>query len=486
MDIRKDLFSHLVNLPFSFYIKNKNGEILHRINNECGVIRSFLTSSIIRLIQDVLQIIGITVALCWLNYKLFLICLVGAPFLYLNARYFHPKIKRYTELIQEKSAEILSYLMERFENIKLIQSYNRQKYEETRFENYLNERLQINMKSVVCHSLSKHIGSLVTSFGPILIFFLGGRAVMDGTMSLGDLVAFSQYLSRLISPSKDLMSLYIGLLETSVSMKRVFEFLDVRPQGVMENSKPLKGSLEKIKFEKVSLKYNEDWILKDFDLELVKGKTYAMVGQSGCGKSTAVNLLCQFYRPDEGAIFMNGIDTRHIDPFDIRRKISLVSQENQLFHETIEQNIKYGNLESSPEEIKQAAEDLELSSFLNNQEKAFDTIIGDHGCKLSGGQKQRIAIARASLKNADILILDEAIAALDSDSERVILEAMNQKYEDAMIIVISHRLSTIMDVDEIIYMDQGRIIEQGSHEELIKKEGYYWRLFRDQISRRVA
>ena len=484
-DIRMSLFEHLMRLPYSFYTQNRGGEIVHRINDDCGVIQSALTSSIIRLINGSLRIIALAVALCWLNYKLFLICLLGIPLFYLNARYFHPRMKKFTRLIREKSAEILSILMENFENIKLIHSFNRQAFEVDKLRRHMKERIAINMKSYKYSSLSKNLGSIVVSFGPVLIFLLGGREVMLDRMSVGELVAFVQYLSHLIAPCKDLMNLYVELLHASVSMKRVFEFLDI-PTKKVENSIKKRTFKKNIVFQDVIFKYNKNIILDRFNLTISQGKTYALVGPSGCGKSTVVNLLFGFYEQDKGTIYVDGLPLSTLDIVKFREHIGLVVQESQLFHDTIMNNLKYGNLKSASEEIKNIAETLGLSDFLDKQNKGLDVVVGDKGCKLSGGQRQRLAIARAILKDAEVLVLDEATSALDSESERDIFRNIRTKYKDKTVVIISHRLSTIIDVDEIICMDQGRVIEQGSHEELIEKEGYYYRLFRDQISRKVA
>ncbi len=482
LDIRSHLFDHLIQLPLSFYDRNKSGDIVYRMSNEVDRIQSFITSSALSLVHSLLTLIGLTVALCWLNWQLFLASIIVIPFLVLNIRYFQPKIRDITERGRKKGSEVMSYLIERFESVQLIQVYNAYNYENNRLWGQLNGLLSINMQNVTYSGAMRSISRFLTSLTPAIILGWGGHKVMLGVMSLGALVAFLQYLSRLFAPFRNLNRLYVELIRVSVSMKRVFEFLEIDIQKTSDSSVTSPFSFQKeIVFENLNFGYNGQPVLQDFSLRLEKGKKYALVGSSGCGKSSLVNLLCRFYQLNTGVITIDHIPITNIKLYELRDHIGLVTQENQVFHDTIWNNIRYSKLESTPEEINRAIRLTGLDGFIENSENGTQMLIGDRGNTLSVGQRQRIAIARAILRDSDILILDEATSALDSESEDEIIANLQDLYEDKTMIVISHRLSTIQQVDEVICLDEGRVVEQGAPEELMEKKGHYWRLFRKQL-----
>ena len=482
LDIRSHLFDHLIQLPLSFYDRNKSGDIVYRMSNEVDRIQSFITSSALSLVHSLLTLIGLTVALCWLNWQLFLVSIIVIPFLTLNILYFQPKIKDITERGRKKDSEVMSYLIERFETVQLIQVYNAYKYENNKLRSQLNGLMDISMQNVTYSGMMKSISRLLTSLTPAIIMGWGGHKVMLGVMSLGALVAFLQYLSRLFEPFRNLNQLYVELIRVSVSMKRVFEFLETDIQKTTDGSAASPFSFKKeIAFTNLNFGYNGQPVLQNFRLRLEKGKKYALVGSSGCGKSSLVNVLCRFYELNTGVITIDHTPITHIKLYDLREHIGLVTQENQVFHDTIWDNIRYSKPESTPEEINRAIRIAGLNGFIEKAEDGVLTLIGDRGNTLSVGQRQRIAIARAILRDSDILILDEATSALDSESEGKIIANLQDLYEDKTMIVISHRLSTIQQVDEVICLDEGRVVEQGVHEELMEKKGHYWRLFRKQL-----
>ena len=482
LDIRSHLFNHLIQLPLSFYDRNKSGDVVYRMSNEVDRIQSFITSSALSLVHSLLTLMGLTVALCWLNWQLFLLSIIVIPFLILNILYFQPKIKDITERGQKKGSEVMSYLIERFESIQLIQVYNAYHYENNRLWSQLNDLFSINMQNVTCSGAMRSISRFLTSLTPAIIMGWGGHKVMLGVMSLGALVAFFQYLSRLFEPFRNLNRLYIALIRVSVSMKRVFEFLEIDIQKVTDGSATSPFSFKKeIVFANLNFGYNGQPVLQNFSLRLEKGKKYALVGTSGCGKSSLVNVLCRFYESETGAITIDHTPITNIKLYELREHIGLVTQENRVFHDTIWNNIRYSKLESTPEEINRAIILTGLNGFIEKAEDGALTLIGDRGNTLSAGQRQRIAIARAILKDSDILILDEATSALDSESEGEIIANLQDLYKDKTMIVISHRLSTIQQVDEVICLDEGRVVEQGAHEELMEKKGHYWHLFRKQL-----
>jgi ABC-type multidrug transport system fused ATPase/permease subunit len=480
LDIRLELFNRILHFPFTFLDKNKTGDITHRLNDEVDAVQGMLTGSLVRFIRNILTLIGLTIALCLLNYKLFIVSIVVIPFALLNAKYFQPKIHNLIKKSREKDADILGFFVEKLNNIKLIKSYNRYYYENERLNLKGNELISINLKTSILTSGTQSITTFLISLSPLIIFARGGQNVILGTMTIGSLIAFIQYLNRIFNPVNDFMYLYWDLVRTSVSMKRIFEFLEL-PTEPMDSEFKSVALNNTITFKDVEFKYDEENVLKNFQLELKQGMLYAIVGASGCGKSTIVNLLCRFYNIGKGTITFGDKNIEDIDPHELRKHICIISQDNQLSHESIFENIKYGKPECTKQEIEKVIKLVGLDDFVKILNNGADSIIGNEGTKISGGQKQRIAIARALLKDADLIVLDEATSALDSESENNILNNVLNRYKGKTIILISHRLSAIKNVDEIICLDSGRVVEKGNHNNLVNQKGIYWELFRQQI-----
>ncbi len=507
LDLRTALFNRLIRLPISFFDKNKTGDLIHRINSEVNSVQNMLTGSLVRFVNSFFTILGLAIALSMINCKLFAISMVIVPFVFINTKYFQPKIYKIIEKAREKDSDILNYFIERFENVKLIKSYNKYGYENNKLTLKIKQLIELNIKNVKLASGTRSISTFLVTLSPILIFIWGGREVMLGTMTLGSLVAFIQYLNRLFNPMRDIMSLYWDLIRSSVSMQRIFEFMSepveqlnnkhlesrcaasCYKEGLQENeiesqlsniSNPF--SINKsIQFKNIRFKYDSQWIINNLNLEFKKGKKYAIVGASGCGKSTIINLINRFYKPQEGEILVDNCSLNDINIYKFRMAIALVTQDHQLFHDSIGDNIRYGNTESTKEKMYEAAKIADIYAHTMSLEEGFNAIIGDKGTKMSGGQKQRIAIARAILKQAELIILDEATSALDSESEKQIFHNIRKIYKNKIIIMISHRLSTIKDVDEIIYMKDGQVAEKGTYSELIEREGLFRGLFKEQI-----
>lgn len=480
LDIRMELFKRILHFPISFFDKNKTGDVTHRINEEVNAVQGMLTGSLVRFIRNILTLIGLAIALCLLNYKLFIISMVVVPFALFNARYFQPKIHNLIKKSREKDSDILGFFVERFNNIKLIKSYNRYQYEREKLNSKGNELIDINLKTAILSSGTQSITTFLISLSPLIIFAWGGQSVIVGAMTMGSLIAFIQYLNRIFNPVNDFMYLYWDMVRTSVSMRRIFEYMDLPIEQMSEEIKNIDLN-KKISFENVEFKYDGEIVLRDFNLELMPGKKYAFVGSSGCGKSTIINLLCKFYEHQKGIIIIGGQRIEKLNVHEVRKRIALITQDNHLFHDSISENIKYGNLNCTPEDILHVSHQVGLDDFINILNEGFDSVIGNEGTKISGGQKQRIAIARAFLKDADLIILDEATSALDSESENNIFNNISNHYKGKIIILISHRLSAIKNVDEIICLDKGRVVEKGDHNYLVQKRGFYWELFKQQI-----
>ena len=481
-DIRVSLFSHLIRLPLSFFDNSKTGDIIHRVNSEVNSIQSILTGSIVRIINSLCTIIGLVVMLCVLNYKLFLISLCVFPIIYVNTRYFQPRIQDTVKQSRTKDSDILSYLMERFSNIKLLKSYMHYGWEESRLSIYIDEQIGINMRNVKLTSLASNVSMFLTALVPILLLFFGGKNVMAGIMTVGSLVAFIQYTNRLFAPMRDLMGLYFDVIRASVSMERIAEVISLQQERTGgSGSIGAQSEQAAIEFRNVCFQYDSSPVLTNINLKINPNTKYALVGTSGCGKSTLINLLCRFYEPQQGGIYFRDTNIRDIDMTSWRNRIVLVNQDNHLFHGTILENIRYGMESASFNQIEEATRQSVIKDHIESMPGRFDSVIGDHGVTLSGGQKQRIAIARSILKQAQIVLLDETTSAIDSETEKIILHNLFRIHRDRTILIVSHRLSAIKNVDQIICMDKGMIVEVGTHEELIGRKGYYWKLYKEQV-----
>ena len=475
-EMRSELFSHLLRLPLSFFKRNKTGDIAHRLNNDVQIVQKTLTSGVLKLVNSVLTLVSLGAVLIWLDAPLFLGLSLLVPCFLVNLKYFQPKIGAVAEATQHKTSDILGFFIERFDNIKLVQSYNTHRHESDKLGRRQGELFDLEMRSTGLNLSAGSIASFIMSLAPVAILGWGGHQVMQGSLGLGALIAFFQYFMRIFGPLENLNQLYLDCVRASVSLRRIVEFMD-EPAEIEPKQDKSFSFKKKIAFKDVEFAYNGHPVLRHFDLELEKGKTYALVGASGCGKSTVVDLLCRFYQPQKGEIAIDDAPCRAFGLGKYRDRIGLVSQEAQLFRDSVLENIRYGRLESSEEEIERAAEELEIEE----PEDALATVC-DSRANLSGGQKQRIALARAVLKNPEIIVLDEATSALDSDSEEKLLRRLKSQADDKTLIIVSHRLSAVREVDEIVCMDEGKIVEKGTHAELMQKKGHYWELFKTQIA----
>lgn len=470
-DIRIELFQHLMNLSLSFHHRQNTGDLIFRLNSDVGVIQSVLTSSVLRFLHNVLTLIGLVIMLCWLNTTLFLFCIVVIPFFVANLIYFQPRIKKIVESIQQQGSDIFSHVIERFNNVPLIQLTNRSEHETTHFRSVLDGLIASIMRNVLYSVSMRTVSSGLVAVTPMFILGWGGYQVMQGVMTLGALVAFLQYASRLFGPVQGLHNLYIGLVRGLVSMRRVLEFMQVPTQVETHGGRKPFVYDRTIELQDVHFGFEGQAVLQGVNLNLVKGKTYALVGVSGSGKTTLANLLCGFYHPDRGRILIDGVPLQDIRLPELRQHVGLVSQHVHLFHDSIWENIRYGNFKREPAEIERVIEQVGLNGLDLQAE------IGEQGVQVSGGQQQRIALARALLRPVELLILDEATAALDPESEAAIFQRVRRLLCDKTLLLISHRLSVVRDVDEVICLANGRVVEQGPPETLLQRPGYYGRFF---------
>jgi len=473
-NIRVDLFQHLMNLPLDFHQRQQTGELVFRLNSDVGVVQSVLTSSVLRFLHGVLILIGLVAVLCYMNVTLFLFSIVVVPFFVANLLYFQPKIRKVVESLQQQGAGLSSYAIERFNLVSLIQHSNSDGHETGRFRSALNDLISTVMRNVLYSTSMGTISSGLVSVTPIFILGWGGYQVMQDAMTLGTLIAFLQYTTRLFNPVQSLHNLYMDLVRGLVSMRRVLEFMQFPTQEATHTGRQPFSYNRTIEFQDVHFRFDDQPVLQGINLNLTKGKTYALVGASGSGKTTLANLLCAFYTPDQGRILIDGVPLEEIKLREVRSHIGLVSQQVHLFDDTIWDNIRYGNFERESADIERVIDLVGLNG-LDVQAK-----VGEQGVQLSGGQKQRIALARTLLQPVDLLILDEATAALDAESEAALFHRVQQLYREQTILLISHRLSAVQGVDEVLCLADGRVVEQGPPEVLRQRPGYYTRFVEHQ------
>ena len=474
-DMRITIFEHLLYVPYEFHQKTKTGDLVHRINNDISLIKNFLTSSAFNFLRSCLMLLGLSSIMAYLNVKLFLLCLIAAPIFIANLIYFRPKVRNVTEERQKERSELLSFFVERFSRVLLIQSHNGYGIEKNILDKRLSTLMGLNLRNVFYSASMGTISGGVRAAVPALILLVGGYQVIMGTMSLGSLFAFLQYFSRIFSPIQSLNGLYVNYVRTTVSMRRILDLMDIPAASSKSNPQAQPFAFQdRIRFENVHYAYEKEKIVENLNLELMRGKSYALVGPSGCGKTTVLHLLCGFVHPQNGRVTIDDVNTRDMDIHDLRNHIAYGTQTPMLYQDSIRANISYGNSEIHAEAVES------VFNAMGFENLNLDTLVGDQGAKISGGQQQRIALARLLIKKGDILLLDEATSALDSESEGIIYDLLRSHYQDKTILVVSHRWATIQKVEEVICLSDGKISERGTPEELMQKRGVCWRLFQDQ------
>lgn len=485
VDVREVMFRKFQRMPMAYFDKHQTGETMSYLTNDVGAIQSALVDNLIEMFTEGAILIGSIGMMLYLDWKLTLLTLITVPLVGTAMRIFGKKIKSTGTVIQEKLADITSLLQESISSIRVVKSFVRESYEIDRFkvENELN--FKATMKNVQLTSLLTPTVEFLAAVAVTLIVWFGGYEVVNGIMSAGALVAFLTYAVNLANPVKRLSRIYGRLQKAMAAIDRIFGVLDL-PETV--NDKPnaidlptVKGS---VKVENVTFSYDGVHnALENVSFEVKPGQMIAFVGPSGAGKSTIANLIPRFYDVTAGAIKIDGHDLRDVTVHSLREQIGIVPQETLLFSTTVMENIRYGRLNATDEEVIAAAKAANADKFIRELPDGYQTKIGERGLNLSGGQRQRMAIARAMLKNPQILILDEATSALDTESEKIVQSALDDLMVGRTSFVIAHRLSTIFAADKIFVIDKGRICEQGTHKELLALGGVYSNLYNIQFSK---
>lgn len=482
-DLRKKVYQHLHRLGFRFFAERRLGEITSRLTNDVGSIRTALTDSLPQLLTISFSLIGSVSLMIMLNWRLSSVIFVTVPFVTIATRYFGKKIRELSRGIQDELANSTAVAEDALGAVRLVKAFVREDYEVDRYQTAVEKLFTTARRKVVLTQLFwSGVGILFMST-LVIIFWYGGKEVLAGRLTAGDLVAFIIYALNISRSISQTSRLYTAVNTAAGASERIFELLDETPEiEDSKNAKPLKTVKGQVTLDTLWFAYEDGRdVLKGISFEGRAGETIALVGPSGAGKSTLLNLLPRFYDPQQGSILIDGQDIRNLKVKSLREHISIVPQEIHLFGTSIKENILYGKLDASDEEIMQAAKDANAHEFILETENGYDSLIGERGVKLSGGQRQRLAIARAILKNPAILLLDEATSSLDSESEAQVQEALYRLMQNRTTFVIAHRLSTVQHADRILVLDNGKIVEQGTHAQLIDQKGLYGHLYELQF-----
>ena len=488
IDVREDMFCKFQRMPMAYFDKHQTGETMSYITNDVAAIQSALVTNLIEMVTEGSILIGSIVMMVTLDWKLSLLTLVVIPLVGQAMKIFGKKLKRNGTLIQERAADITSLLQESISSIRVVKSFVRESYEIGRFNRQNTLNFQAAMQNVRLTSLLTPTVEFLAALSVTFIVWFGGYEVVNGVMTAGALVAFLTYAVNLANPVKRLARVYGSLQRAMAAVDRVFYVLDLEESiHDREGAEVLPSTEGHVVFHDVSFEYKKGVpALEHVSLEAKPGQMIAFVGPSGAGKSTIANLIPRFYDVTDGQILIDGRDIRDVTIASLREQIGIVPQETMLFSTTVRENIRYGRLDATDEEVEAAAKAANAEEFIRQLPEGYDTQIGERGLNLSGGQRQRMAIARAILKNPRILILDEATSALDTESEKIVQAALDTLMQGRTSFVIAHRLSTIFDADQIFVIDHGHVVEQGTHEELLAKGGLYQYLYSIQFKNAEA
>jgi subfamily B ATP-binding cassette protein MsbA len=478
-DFRRHLFGHLHTLSVSFFARRRTGELLSRLMNDVTVIQSVVTETPIDSAKQLVTFVGGIAFLLTMNWRLCLLILILLPLLVIVAKFFGRKLKSLSTSIQDHTAAMSTLIEEVISGIRIVKSFVQTQREETRFAAQVEQTLRFTMRKAGVMAVFIPIISLLTFSAAAAVLWYGGRQVIDGSVSPGDLFAFVLFAGILVGPFSSAARVFAQIREAQGATQRVFEILDTRSEV---SDSPTAISLPivsgHIRAEHVGFAYDpRQPVLTDVSFEAKPGELVAIVGPTGAGKTTVMNLLHRFYDPTEGSITIDGQNLRQVTMDSWYRQIALVPQETILFGGTILDNIRYGNEKATQEEVVTASRAAHAHDFIMSFPDQYQTVVGEKGINVSGGQRQRIAIARAIVKNPRILLLDEATSALDGESERLVQEALEQLMKGRTTFVIAHRLTTIQRADRILVLNKGRLVETGTHAELMDQKGLYQYLY---------
>jgi ATP-binding cassette subfamily B multidrug efflux pump len=491
-DLRTEIFRHLQRLDVAFFDKNPVGRLMTRVTTDVDALNELFTSGVITIFGDICTLAGIVITLFLLNYKLALAMFSVIPLLFLVTFIFKLKVRDSFRRVRTAIARINAFLQENITGTAVVQIFGQERKQFRRFQQINQEHLDANLQSIFYYAIFYPLLELVSAFAIALIIWYGGLLVFATTLTIGSLVAFIQYSDRFFRPISDLSEKYTILQSAMASSERIFRLLDT-PASIQSASPPEAKSVPsgKVEFRDVSFAYNPgEWVLQDISFRVEPGEKIALVGATGAGKSTIIGLLSRFYDVQKGSILVDGVDVRQYDLQGLRQSIGVVLQDVFLFSGTIAENIRLGNNSITDDQLRSAADTVHASGFIQRLERQFDTKVGERGSSLSVGQKQLLAFGRALAFDPKILVLDEATSSIDTETEILIRDALEKLLAGRTSILIAHRLSTVQKADRIIVLHRGRIREMGTHQELLRRKGIYWKLYqlqyKDQLLRTTS
>jgi subfamily B ATP-binding cassette protein MsbA len=481
-DIRARLYNHLQTLSLSFFDKTPTGVLMARITNDVNSIQGAVSNAVTGIVKDSFTAVGLIGVVFYRDWQLALLAILIFPLAVYPFIRFSRTLRKLSKRTLETMAYISTFLQETIFGHRIVKAFNMEAYEARRFGEANERYFRYTMKRVKIRALSNPVMEWLAYLGIGSFIWVGGYRVISGAMTVGDFFSFMTAMALLYDPMRGLSKVNLLIQEGVVAARRVFAILDLEPEVTdASDAESLPPFAREIKYHNLSFRYSDEMVLKKINFAVKRGEKVALVGSSGAGKTTLVNLLPRFYDVTKGKISIDGMDVRHATLQSLRDQIGVVSQQTLLFNDTVRSNIAYGRPDIPKEEVIKAAKMADAHDFIVKLPQGYNTVIGEQGVRLSGGQRQRISIARALLKNAPILILDEATSSLDTESEREVQAALDRLMEKRTVLVIAHRLSTVRNVDRILVLSDGKIVEEGAHKDLMTLGGEYKKLYELQF-----
>jgi len=484
-DLRDEIYSHLMGMDLGFFQRTKSGQIISRVTNDVDQIRTLVTRNLAQGLSNVIQAVAFLVVLLLLSWQLTLATLIALPVMMGLWQRFRKRIWAGVLKVWDAVGEVSSHIQESIGGVRLVKATGSERYEEGRFRELTRRQYKATVRNERWRQFFPPANEMIIATALLVVLWFGSRQVLvEGTLAPGAFIAFTVLAARILSPIKWLGKFPAIVQPGLAAAERAFELLDAQPEITdSPDAREVDGFEDAIRLESVSFEYEAgEPVLRGVDLEIGRGEVVALVGPSGAGKTTIANLVPRFYEPTAGRITLDGVDLRELRIGDLRSLMGIVTQETILFHDTVRANIGYGVGDVPQEALESAARAAHAHDFIAQLPEGYDTVLGERGTRLSGGQRQRIAIARALLRDAPILILDEATSALDTQSEALVQQAIERLMEDRTVLVIAHRLSTVRKADRIVVMKDGAVVDQGTHDELLERDGLFRRLYQLQFA----